>query len=94
MGLAGCVERDDGCVLLLWYGLAGWTETVWDLEEDKRSVQVTVNGFWPRKWKWCGWRSGGMDMVNFCPEPWDGALSRFGRRQRWGDEVEGVETEL
>lgn len=78
LGLAGCVERDDGCVLLLWYGLAGWTETVWDLEEDKRSVQVTVNGFWPRKWKWCGWRSGGMDMVNFL----SGAVGR-GVEQVW-----------
>ena len=66
LGLAGCVEREDGRVVLLYFGLGGWGEFVWDLEDGTTiESKATVNGFWPRKWKWCGWRSGGMDMVNF-----------------------------
>lgn len=79
LGLAGCVEREDGRVVLLYFGLGGWGEFVWDLEDGKTiESKVTVNGFWPRKWKWCGWRSGGMDMVNFL----SGAVGR-GVDQVW-----------
>lgn len=79
LGPAGCVERDDGCVVVLCWGLSGWSELVWDLEETTtRAFGVTADGYWPKKWKWCGWRNGGMDMVNYL----SGAVGR-GVEQSW-----------
>lgn len=79
LGPSGCVERDDGCVVVLCWGLSGWSELVWDLEETTtRSFGVTADGYWPKKWKWCGWRNGGMDMVNYL----SGAVGR-GVEQSW-----------
>lgn len=62
----GGVQRDDGMVLLWGLGGAGGRRvSVYDPSGTVAGPWMNVDGVeWPARWKWCGWRDGGMDMVN------------------------------
>lgn len=66
LNVHGGAERDDG-VVVLWCGVAGGVRRVVELDAVRRvlgaRVVVEADG-WFARWGWCGWRDGGMDLIN------------------------------